>query len=214
MKIDKNFWPIIAGLIAMFFWAMMLCIVSVCYGPLGHCAGIHIGHYTIGNVSRYCDPFLLGVLVAFAVFAWQHQPPSFSWNKAGKLGNKIPISEQIWIGFVVSFVLFLLSLPFRSYFGYPNIPLVFLCYGIMLLAPFGWRGVIIPVAVVTLIFCLTHGLPFAMIFFFAVWLGKWAIWWFWNIIRLGFRDTYLKVTRQVSPDHSNEGTDIPQELSL
>ncbi len=215
MKIDKNLWPIIAGMIAMFFWATMLCIVSSLYSPLGDCAGIHVGHYTIGKVSRYLDPFLLGVLVAFAIFAWQHQPPSFSWNKVGNFNKMMSTEGEISTGFVASIVLFFsLFFFYELHFGRNNTPIIFLFYLVILISPFGWRGVTIPVVAITLIFWLSYGLPVAMIFFFATWLGKWAIWWLINIVKLGCRDTLMKLKGQHSPDHGSEGTDVPQELSL
>jgi len=215
MKIDKNLWPIIAGMIAMFSWATMLCIVSVLYGPLGSCAGIHVGHYTIGNVSRYLDPFLLGVLVAFAIFAWQHQPPC--WLRSRRNLDSSTNGSYVLGGSFISGILFILSATFiQSHFQINRFSVDFFVfmYFVLLLTPFGWRGVIAITAVVTLSSWLRFGLPLAMIFFFASWLGKWAIWWLVNIIKLGCSDTLMKLKSQHTPDHGSEGTNISKELSL
>jgi hypothetical protein len=209
MKIDKNLQPIVAGLVTVFVWATMICIVSAVYGPLGNCAGIHVGHYVVGKVSRYWDPFLFGVLVGFIVFAWQHQPPSFSKKKLGEMF----VRSEIGVGFLINTILFMMFIVYQKNYGRHGIPIIFFFYGIMLLTPFGLRGVTASSLFVMSLLWIVYGLPATMTFFFAVWLGKWAIWWMVNIIRLGFRDTCLKLKGKLSPDHGGEGTDILQELN-
>jgi hypothetical protein len=211
MKIDKNI--LMVGQVLMYSWAMMLCIFSALYAPLGVSTGVHIGHYMVGAVSRYWDPFILGVLVIFSFLAWRHQPPScwrvrnFSWQSVG---------DDILMGFWVSVVLSsVLMIFWKSHVSLYNIPPIICLYTIMLLIPFGWRGVIASLTLVTLISWLKLGLLVAGIFFVATWLGKWAIWWLVNIIWFGCRDTFMKLKGRLPIDHSREGSDVsPEQFSL
>lgn len=214
MKIDKKLWLMITGIATMFFWAMVLCLVSAIYAPLDISRGVYIGNNLIGSISRYWDPILLGVLVAFASFAWQHQPPSFSWKKGGKFGESKRVSDEISNGFVVNCVLFAILLIYKSYSdGY--VPKILSLYLIMLLTPYGWRGVIVASALITFCFWSIYGLLFAGAFFVATWIGKWFIWWIVNIVFFGCKDTVMKLSElkgKLPPDHSREGTDVPEQL--
>lgn len=212
MKIDKEFWSVIVGIAAMFFWAMVLCLVSAIHAPLDISHGIHMGNHLIGSISRYWDPILLGILVTFAGFAWQHQPPSFSWKKGGKFGEAVPLNREIIAGFLAnSMVLFTVFVIHESQ-SYYNIPRILLIYLVMLFTPYGWRGVIITITFFTLVFWSFYGLLFAGGLFVATWIGKWIIWWTVNIVSFGCKDTVMKLNDKLPPDHSKEGGDIPEQL--
>ena len=215
MKIDKKPWMMIVGIVTMFVWAMMLCLVSAIYAPLDIAPGAHIGNDLVGSISRYWDPILLGILVTFGLFAWKHQPPSFSWKKGGKFGEVIPLNREIVAGLLVnSTVLFTVFVIHESQ-SYYHIPRILLLYLVMLFTPYGWRGVIITITFFTLVFWSIYGLLFAGALFIATWIGKWIIWWTVNIVSFGCKDTVMKLNElkgKFPPDHSREGTDVPEQL--
>jgi hypothetical protein len=211
VKIDKKPWMMIVGITTMFFWAMVLCLASAIYAPLDIARGAHIGNNLVGSISRYWDPILLGVLVAFAVFSWQHQPPSFSWKKGGRFGEITPVAKEIITGFLASSIILFTVFVIHESQSYYQISRILLIYLVFLFTPYGWRGAIVTTTLFTLFFWSVYGLLFAGALFVVTWIGKWIIWWGFNIISFGCKDTVMKLNEKLRPDHSQEGTDIPPE---
>lgn len=165
----RHFWPVLVTV----FWAIVLCSYSAVSGRLGNAPGIMIGPWLVGSISRYYDPFILGVLVSFTIWAWKHS---------------LPIETQSGIGLVIATVFGVLgfavlgeSVKIPGISRQETIMLSFVV--VMLLIPFGFKGMLIPFSLLSLIFWKYFGLAIIAITLPILYIGKCIIWWAVNILR-------------------------------
>ncbi len=172
--------PVIVGMLVMFVCSMLYCASSAMFGRLGDATGVLLFGHTVGNISRYWDPFIMGVFAGFVTYFWGKVPPiRYCWSNATNLaiagaGSSLVLvmilNENYWkvfngIGFSGGFM------------G---------CLAIIIVTPFGMRGAIVSTVFCSLGLFLEQGVVTAVFFVTLVYLGKWINWWVVNIIRHGF----------------------------
>ena len=176
--------PAINGMTLMLVWSMFCCIASVIGTfPLGDSVGILLFGHTVGNISRYYDPFLVGAFVMITTYLWM-------WGKIppnGYKGMNEVTSAIAGAGFFLLAFFVAVAGNYGAIFqrigcamGYST------ALTIIILTPFGMRGAILSTSMSLISLYFEKGPVPAILFVTLVYLGKWVNWWVVNIIRYGF----------------------------
>lgn len=177
--------PLTIGVILMLFWSAFCCLASIIGSlPLGDSAGILLFGHTVGNISRYWDPFLVGAFATSVIYLSSKIPPdSDKWNKEANGAISAVFGAVI---FELVFCIVIAG-NYGAIFqkigcskGYPS------ALTIILLTPFGMRGAILSTAMSLIVLYFERGPVPAILFVALVYFGKWANWWVVNITRYGF----------------------------
>jgi hypothetical protein len=177
MMMEKSKKEIAVAIVATTaIWAVLEVLTSALSGPLGEAKGIEIGPWTVGAVSHYWDPFLLGLLVAFAIFAWRHRP-------------KDPFGELIIHVFLLGTLLCIMI--YIGEIGGKRSSDIFLflsALGCLVILPMQFKVIYSLTEMFFLIILgIDLGITTALLLVIGAWLGKWTIWWVHNILWLGTR---------------------------
>ncbi len=181
LPINRQTGPAIVGIVTLFLWSVMSCFCSTLTGgPLGNSTGILLFWITIGNISRYWDPFIMGVFAGIVTYFWRKVPPiRYSWLDTTN-------SAIAGAGFSVVLAMILKENYWNVFQGIGFSRVFTGCLAITIVTPFGMRGVIVSTVFCSLGLLGSLGAIPAVLFVTFVYLGKWANWWIFNIIRHGF----------------------------
>lgn len=184
LPLNRYTLPAIIGMLVMFVWAVLQSLCGVISGPLGDSAGVLLFGHTVGNISRYCDPFVLGAFATIVAFCWNKIPPvrPYGWLAMSNRQRIAfcflvgPVSYRVWKTVLGSnFV----ALNCDEFFMVWLVAIQFL--------PFGMRGAIGIVGLAgSVLLHFTGSVP-AILFVTLVYIIKWINWWVVNFIRYGFK---------------------------
>ena len=173
--------PAIVGMLVMFVWSMLVCLVSANHGPFGNADGVLLFGFRVGNISLYCDPFVLGAFASIVTYLWGKIPPS------RYRGMNDVTSAIAGIGIFTFVFQILMRLNCEGIFQGIGCSVGFAsCLTIIIMTPFGMRGAILSTAICSLGLFVVRGSVPAILFVTMVYIGKWINWWIFNTIRHGF----------------------------
>lgn len=175
--------PIFIGMLVMFICSMLYCMISANLGHLESAAGVLLFGIRVGNISRYWDPFIMGVFSGIVTYCWGKVPPV----RAGFI-KSLYRTECIIIGFLIFSILSrLLGKGLTTYIEAYNCSGAFLaCVMLIAITPFGMRGAVASTVMCTISVDVVYGSIPAVLLVTLVYLSKWMNWWIFNIIRHGF----------------------------
>ncbi len=176
--------PIFIGMLVMFVCSMLYCTFSATVGRLDNATGVLLFGHMVGNISRYWDPFIMGVFAGIVTYLWGKVPPvrPYRWVE-------FSTEQCVAFGFLVIPILgYLVWKSLGSYFVLWNCAELFMV-GLVgtQFTPFGMRGAVVPLAINVLVNFSEFGIVAAILFFTLIYLGKWISWWVVNVIRHGFK---------------------------
>lgn len=162
------------------------CLLSAFFGDIGYSKGIFIGGQWVGHVSRYLDPFIMGLTVIIVSLTFKYCPPSINPNSLYWF-MKDNNYDRCFFGLIASLFIFLLfsmlgvinKKDFSFYSSYNFNPLLLL---ITIFVPFGMKGASIALALLFAFFWVRNGILLAVFLVIATWVGKWVLWWIWRIM--------------------------------
>ncbi len=181
IPLNRQTGPVIVGIVTLFLWSVMSCFSgTLTSGPLGNSTGILLFGFTIGNITRYWDPFIMGVFAGFVTHLWEKVPPiRYSWLNTTN-------SAIAGVGFSALLAMMLKENYWNLFQGIGFSRVFTGCLAIIIVTPFGMRGAIASTVICSLGLSVAQGTIPAVLFVTLVYLGKWANWWIFNIIRHGF----------------------------
>ena len=174
--------PLTIGVILLLFWSAFCCLASIIGSlPLGDSAGILLFGHTVGNISRYWDPFLVGAFAVGVTYLWEKIPPN-RYKGMNEVTSAIAGVGFFFLAFFVA-VAGNYGVIFQRIgcaMGYST------ALTIIILTPFGMRGALLSTAMSLILLYFEKGPIPAILFVILVYIGKWVNWWIFNIIRHGF----------------------------
>ena len=177
----RQYSPVFVGVLAMFVCSVLYCLCSAVVGGFDNATGILLFGSRVGNVSRYWDPFIMGVFAGIVTYLWGKIPPI----RYGSTNTKnLMLAGGAFSALVV---IMILKRSYWSIFNGVGCSSGFTgCLLIIIMTPFGMRGAILSMMICSFALFIRQGLVPAVLFVTLVYLGKWINWWIFNIIRHGF----------------------------